>query len=200
MQCTGMDAFTSTAMYWNKGITLIPLRVIYSHSFDDGQNEAGETGLSMSPSFQWHGQNSGFLNSWRGLFLHLVYFPVVSENWSRSRALLSTSTLDLQTDMYAVLSVSSRGRVGLKGLGAHTALLTPPPSGGTTDFGCCPATGEAGQGHKCWSGPWARASSSFSKGPLPPITDYYHHQGYLKEVSWVWKQLLAARASVFCLW
>lgn len=52
---------------------------------------------------------------------------------------------------------------------------------------------EAGQGHKCWFGPWARASSSFSKGPLASGYRLPPPPPRLSEgVSWVRSQLLCS--------
>lgn len=79
--------------------------------------------------------------------------------------------------------------LGPKGREAHAAKWTGPPTGRATDFGSCPVAGKQARATSVDLGLGPEPPVLFPRGPLPPITDYYHQQGYLKEVSWVWKQL-----------
>lgn len=92
--------------------------------------------------------------------------------------------------MAAVLSGTPGGGQALKAWGAHTALWTRPPSGGATDLGCSPVAGKQARATSVDLGLGPEPPVLHPRGPLPPITDYYHQQGYLKEGSSVWKQLL----------
>lgn len=63
------------------------------------------------------------------------------------------------------------------------AMWTGPPSGRATDFGSCLVAGEQARATSVDLGLGPEPPVPYPRGPLPPITDYYHQQGYLKEGS-----------------
>ena len=92
-----------------------------------------------------------------------VYFQVISENWSGGRVHFLSLPPGTQNWRPTCVHFSPGWARPTRPFGLSLLLE------GATDFGCCPVAclcREAGQGHRCWFGPSARASSSFSEEAL----------------------------------